>query len=129
MFIQANGVVSGFAEGYADWILGRRIKTHMGLAPISFEYGIGAASGGGIATGGGLLFSAGISHKYKLLESNGLRAGLQLKHAMNGEFTVVSPSIDLYYDTYSRKNLIKEILIKKYISTLAFQYTKQMLTI
>ena len=106
-FIQANGVVSGFAEGYADWILGQRIKTQMGSAKISFEYGIGAASGGGIDAGGGLLFSAGISHKYKILESTGLRAGLQLKHAMNGEFTVVSPSVDLYYDTYSRKKPYK----------------------
>lgn len=96
-FVQANGVVSGFAEGYADWIMGLRSNDVLGLPFLFYEIGLGAGCGGGIDVGGGLLWSLGAGVELDLSERLKLRAGVQKRETFSGAFSVVSPSVDLSY--------------------------------
>ena len=97
-FLQANGVVSGFAEGYADWVLGVRSKNILGNTIFAYEFGLGAGCGGAIDTGGGLLWTAGLSANITLSDNWILKAGISRRKSFNGAFSVVAPSLDIAYN-------------------------------
>lgn len=96
-YMQANGVVSGYAEGYADWILGVRSKDILGLPFLYYDIGLGAGSGGGIDVGGGFLWSLGVGAQIDLSDNLKLRAGLQKRQSFSGAFSVTSRSVDISY--------------------------------
>jgi len=92
LFIQASGVVGGDAEGYADWVLGKRFL--WGTAPLTFYADIGAGVGGGgaVDTGGGLIAAANAGARIKVLKRFDLALGFGIISSINGDFTVLTPT-------------------------------------
>ena len=91
-FIQANGVVAGDAEGYADWILGKRY--FLDVAPFEFfvDFGAGIGGGGAVDTGGGLIASANVGVQVNAFENLDLEFGLGALTSLNGDFLALTPS-------------------------------------
>ncbi len=92
-FIQANGLVAGNAEGYADWVLGQRWFYDALPFRLFTEIGAGSAGGGGVDTGGGLIATVGIGARLQIAERFQIEAGLNAISSLNGDFVALSPSL------------------------------------
>ena len=96
-FMQASGVVYGDAEGYADWVLGKRYLWN--VAPLTFYVDLGAGIGGGgaVDTGGGLVVAASVGARVDVLEHLNLAVGLGAISSINGDFTALTPTLKTSY--------------------------------
>lgn len=94
-FIQANGVVYGDAEGYADWILGKRYYFGENRFRLFLEFGAGVGGGGAVDTGGGLIVTAGGGLKVEVSNRLGAEFGIGGVSSINGEFWALTPSAKL----------------------------------
>ena len=92
-FIQTNGAVAGDAEGYADWVIGKRYFYHQGRLQPYAELGIGAAGGGDVDTDGGLLAMASVGARYNFTPGIALEAVLGAKSSFEGGFLAFAPAI------------------------------------
>jgi hypothetical protein len=92
VFIQANGVMAGDAEGYADWILGKRY--FWDVAPLKFfvDFGAGIGGGGAVDTGGGLIAAANAGVQVHAFKNLDLEFGLGALTSFNGDFLALTPS-------------------------------------
>ncbi len=91
-FIQANGVVRGDAEGYADWLLGKRYFWGGDTFRLYADFAAGVGGGGAVNTGGGLIFSAGAGLRIKTGDRFALEFGASALTSLNGDFLALSPS-------------------------------------
>lgn len=90
-FIQMSGAVAGDGEGYADFQLGYRWLTRPDGFRAFAEVAGGFGGGGDVDTGGGLIASIGAGIAVPITKRFELEAGAQATHALNGDFTAVSP--------------------------------------
>lgn len=93
VFIQASGVMAGDAEGYADWILGKRYLWD--ASPLTFfaDFGAGIGGGGAVDTGGGLIASASTGVRLDAFKNLDLELGVGALSSLNGDFLAFTPSI------------------------------------
>ena len=93
VFIQATGVVAGDAEGYADWILGKRYLWDM--APFEFfvDFGAGIGGGGAVNTGGGLIAMANAGVRIDVFSNLDLELGVGALTSLNGDFVALMPTL------------------------------------
>lgn len=95
VFIQASGVVSGDAEGYADWVLGKRYLWDVAPFRLYADFGAGIGGGGAVDTGGGLIAVADIGVRLKTGDRLSLDAGVGVVRSINGDFLAVTPTAKL----------------------------------
>ncbi|MBL1437264.1 MAG: hypothetical protein COB08_013825 [Rhodobacteraceae bacterium] len=93
-FIVAVGAVAGDAEGYADWQLGQRFLLGQGAFRPYAEAAIGIGGGGAVETGGGLIASIGAGLRWQPGRL-GFDLGISAITSINGDFLVVSPTLNI----------------------------------
>jgi len=91
VFIQTYGVVSGDAEGYADWMLGYRGFLNLRPFRLSASLGAGTAGGGNVNTGGGMIFITGLGLELPLFGKFGAEIEAMGVSSFNGDFLTFAP--------------------------------------
>ncbi len=91
-FIQANGVMGGDAEGYADWLLGKRYFWGSDIFRLYADFAAGVGGGGAVDTGGGLIISAGAGMRIRATDRFALEFGAGVVTSLDGDFLALSPS-------------------------------------
>ena len=93
VFIQASGVVAGDAEGYADWILGKRYLWDVSPFEFFVDFGAGIGGGGAVDTGGGLIASANAGVRVDAINNLELELGVGALSSFNGDFLAFTPTV------------------------------------
>ncbi|MCH8556609.1 MAG: hypothetical protein LAT84_02245 [Balneolia bacterium] len=94
-FIQTYGVVSGDAEGYADWLIGYRGFLNLRPFRLSASTGFGTAGGGNVNTGGGMIFMGGLGLEVPLFGKFGAEIEAMGVSSFNGDFLTIAPGARL----------------------------------
>lgn len=92
-FLQASGAVAGDAEGYADWMLGKRYFFGQDNFRLFAEFGAGVGGGGAVDTGGGLIASVGGGLRVDMGANFGTELAVSAVRSLNGDFLALSPTL------------------------------------